>query len=320
VNNKVCNLGSTFVVGVDLGGTKVRGGIAGLDGHVLCEIVEATTPAAGRDLVPQLSGLVSRLAAAVGYDTSAVVATAIGGAGIPDADSGRFGRAPNLGNLEEFSLAADLELVLGHQVVLENDVNIAALGELHEGVGTQHDSFAFVSVGTGIGVGLILDRQLWAGVNGGAGEVGYLPLGADPLQPTNHRRGPLEEVVAGDAIVRRYREYSTSTAESVVDAAEVFNLAEQGDVHAIASLDEEAKWIAFALVAIDAVINPGLFVLGGGIGTRLELHEPVRAWLTRLGHPEFEIVVSSLGSHASIAGAVRLAIDLALQPRERETS
>ena len=306
-----------FVIGIDLGGTKVRAGIATLEGRVLFEAAEPTAPGGGRDLVPQLASLVARLASAVGSATSAVVATAIGGAGVPDDRAGRFDRAPNLGDLGGFSLVTELEAELGHPVVLENDVNIAAIGELHDGIGTEHDSFAFVSVGTGIGVGLILGRRLWTGATGGAGEIGYLPIGADPLDPTNQRRGALEEVVAGDAIGRRFAVASGLEAPS---AEEVFERSALGDVRALRSLDYEARWLAHALVAVEAVVNPGLFVLGGGIGSRVELLDPIRGWLTRLGRPELELVISTLGSHAPIAGAVRLAIDTALHPREREAT
>ncbi|MGG7509848.1 ROK family protein [Plantibacter sp. YIM 135249] len=313
-----------FVVGIDLGGTKVRAGLADLTGRVLYEVAEPTIDGGGRGLVTQLADIVSRLAVAAGATSVDVVATAIGGAGVADGSSGQFDRAPNLGDLAGFSLTGELETALGHPVVLENDVNIAALGELHEGAGERHDSFAFVSVGTGIGVGLILDGKLWAGANGGAGEIGYLPLGADPLDPVSHRRGALEEVVAGDAITGRYTLHSGEASHS---AAEVFDRAELGDAHAVASLDAEARWLAHALVAVDAVVNPGLFVLGGGIGTRVELLEPIRDWLVRLGRPDLQVVISTLGSHAPIAGAVRLAIDTARHseetertPREREAS
>ncbi|MFZ4896304.1 ROK family protein [Plantibacter sp. Mn2098] len=313
-----------FVVGIDLGGTKVRAGIADLSGRVLYELTEPTIDGAGRGLVLQLSDMVAKLAEAAGATSVDVVATAIGGAGVADGDSGRFDRAPNLGDLAGFSLTTELESALGHPVILENDVNIAALGELHEGAGAKHDSFAFVSVGTGIGVGLILDGKLWTGARGGAGEIGYLPLGADPLDPASHRRGALEEVVAGDAITGRY---TTGSGEPLHNAAAVFDRAELGDPHATASLDAEARWLAHALVAVDAVVNPGLFVLGGGIGTRVELLEPIRDWLVLLGRPDLEVVISSLGSHAPIVGAVRLAIDTVLRseeteltPRERDAS
>jgi predicted NBD/HSP70 family sugar kinase len=312
---------SAYVVGVDLGGTKVRAGIAAIGGPVLFQISEPTTPAGGRSLVPQLAALVSQLASAVDADASEVRATAIGGAGVPDAEGGQFDLAPNLGDLGGFSLAGELELALGHPVVLENDVNVAAIGELYDGIGQEHDSFAFVSVGTGIGVGLVLDRRLWSGASGGAGEIGYLPFGADPLDPVNQRRGALEEVVAGDAIAERVAAVTTpASGAAPLTAADVFSLAAEGDAVAAASLDEEAKWLAYALVAVDAVVNPGVFVLGGGVGSRRELLDPIRRWLDRLGRTKLEVRVSRLGSLAPIVGAIRLASETALLTREREAS
>lgn len=305
-----------YVVGIDLGGTKVRAGIATLDGVVLHQATEPTL--GGHAIIAQLAEIVNRLRASVhSPGHSAVVATAIGGAGVPDAEAGRFGLAPNLGDLTGVDFVAELEARLGHPVVIDNDVNIAALGELHDGVGTELDSFAFVSIGTGIGVGLVLDRRVWPGVRGGAGEVGYLPIGADPLDPINQRRGALEEVVAGDAIVRRFQ---SASGRSSATAIEVFERAAADDPDAQAALDDEARWLAHAIVAVDAVVDPGPFILGGGIGSRVELLAPVLNWLGRLGRPDIEVRISRLGSHAPIAGAVRLAIDAARLSTEREAS
>lgn len=298
--------GARFAVGIDLGGTKVRGGIAGLDGTVHQVLTRPTPAEGGRALVARLLALVRELTSAVGSDSAHVVATVIGGAGVPDGAGAHFHQAPNLGDLDGFNLAEEVAAELGHPVVLENDVNIAAIGELHAGAGTEHDSFAFVSVGTGIGVGLILGRRLWTGANGGAGEIGYIPMGTDPLDPANQRRGPLEEVVAGESIARRV---ASRTGEAGLDAAAVFDRAADGDRTAVASLDEEAKWLAHALVAVDAVVDPGLFVLGGGIGTRPELLGPIRRWLHRLGRGEIQLRISELGADAPIVGAVQLAID-----------
>ncbi|KTS85993.1 hypothetical protein NS183_11635 [Microbacterium testaceum] len=303
-----------LVVGIDLGGTKVRAGVAAIDGTLLDEVVELTR--IGADLVPQITDLVAMLRDRVGGGE--VLVTAIGGAGVPDGDQGTFDLAPNLGDLGQFGLVAELEAALGHRVVLENDVNIAALGELADGVGRGEDSFAFVAVGTGIGVGLVLNGALWTGASGGAGEVGYLPFGADPLDPANHRRGPLEERVAGDVLARRYAE--AVHGDLALTARDVFARADIGDAAAIGAIDEEARWIAYVLVAIDAVVNPGLFVLGGGIGGRIELLPPLRNWLARLGRPSLRINVSTLGSSAPILGAVRLALDILTTSTEREPS
>jgi predicted NBD/HSP70 family sugar kinase len=301
-----------LVVGIDLGGTKVRAGLASLEGRLLTETVEPTRT--GPELVAQLAAMVERLGVQA---KGRVAATAVGGAGVPDPGGANFSMAPNLGDLRAFNLAGDLRDRLGHPVVLENDVNVAALGELHAGAGLEADSFAFVSVGTGIGVGLVLDRRLWPGAKGGAGEVGYLPLGADPLDPANQRRGPLEEMVAGDALARRYE---TATGSSPVTAVDVFDRALDGDEAAVWAIDTEAQWLATALAAVDSVVDPGLFVLGGGIGSRPELLEPLRHWLRLLGRPSLQVRPSALGAKAPILGAVRLAIDAVHNNQERDAS
>ncbi|GAA1059140.1 ROK family protein [Agromyces bracchium] len=300
-------VGRAFVVGIDLGGTKVRAGIAALDdsgggaapGRPLAEVEQAPPAGGGRALVTQVVGLVHELCAAVSSPIDAVHAIGIGGAGVPVDAHGGFEHAPNLGDLTSFSLADELRLALGCTVALENDANVAALGELAAGVGARHDDFAFVSIGTGIGMGVVLDRSLVRGAGNAAGEIGYLPFGGDPLDPAAHRRGPLEEVVAGDAFAARLGPEAS--------ARDVFDLAARGDARAIASLDEEAKWVAHAIAAVDAIVDPGRFVLGGGIGSRPELLAPIRDWLARLGRPDLPVTISELGGAAPVLGALHLA-------------
>ncbi|MRX42141.1 ROK family protein [Agromyces kandeliae] len=295
-----------YVVGIDLGGTKVRAGIAALDASdgpraraALVEAEEATEAGGGRALVGQIAGLVEGLSAAVSSPVDAVRAIGVGGAGVPAHPHGGFELAPNLGDLASFSLADELRLALGCAVVLENDANVAALGELAAGVGVHHDDFAFISIGTGIGMGLVLDRALVPGAGNAAGEIGYLPFGADPLDPAAHRRGPLEEVVAGDALAARLG--------AGASARDVFDLAERGDARAVAAIDEEARWVAHAIAAVAAVVDPGRFVLGGGIGSRPELLAPVRTWLARLGRGDLPVTISELGGAAPVLGALHLA-------------
>ncbi|WP_187977073.1 ROK family protein [Mycetocola sp. JXN-3] len=305
------------VVGIDLGGTKVRAALADTRGRLLHRLTEPTRP--GIALIAQLTDIVTRLSA---LDPDAPVAgTAIGGAGVPLPDGSGFTQAPNLGELGEVSLVAELRRRLGHPVVIENDVNIAALGELHAGAGRESESFAFVSVGTGIGVGLVLAGSIWPGVSGAAGEVGYLPFGSDPLDPRNQRRGALEEVVAGNVLAQRLPQ---PAGEPPLTAREVFAAAEAGDPLAVQALDTQARWLAHTLLAIDAVVDPGLYILGGGIGSRPELLAPLDHWLARLGRPGLRVRSSELGDDAPLHGAVHLALAAAITPsslpRESEAS
>lgn len=291
---------TTHVAGVDLGGTKVRVGIATTGGELVAETTVATAEA-GR-LPEQISAQVRRLAEEAGIDPAAIGATGVGGAGVPG-EAGTFDVAPNLRGIDETPFARDLSAELGHPVVLENDVNVAALGELAEGVGRTVDDFVVVSVGTGIGMGIVSGGRLLRGARGAAGEIGFLPIGADPLDRRNHRRGTLEEVLAGDVLAARY------SATRPVSARKVFGLASAGDRAALAALDEEARWLATALVAVAAVLDPAVIVLAGGIGGRAELVERVERWLPLLGSSGLVIQASELGSRAPVLGAVRLAID-----------
>ncbi|WP_284327921.1 ROK family protein [Demequina litorisediminis] len=251
----------------------------------------------------RLAALLGRLATAAGVDPPAVRATAVGGAGVASADG--FTLAPNLAHLDGTDVRSALETALGHTVVLENDVNVAALGELHSG--TAGKDFAFVSLGTGIGMGLVLGGRLIRGARGAAGEIGYLPLGADPLDPDNHRRGALEEMVAGETISHRYEDLTGLE----VSTREVFARAARGDQGASAVIDGYARWVATALGAVIAVVDPGQIVLGGGIGLRPELLPRVQTWLDRIGHSHVPVLTSVLGDRAPLVGAVRLALEAA---------
>ncbi|MFT4235331.1 MAG: ROK family protein [Microbacterium sp.] len=293
-----------FVVGIDLGGTKTLGGIATIDGSIVAEHTVATTQAAGQ-LPAQLISLIEALASRAGIDREAVAATGIGGAGVPDQHSGGFSMAPNLMLSGDRPLHDELTRALGHPIVLENDVNVAALGELHEGVGRVAADFVFISIGTGVGMGIVADGRLLRGAHGAAGEIGYLPVGTDPLDPAHQRRGPLEEQLAGDALVARYR----AASGAALTAPDIFSRAVQGDPHASAAIDEHARWVATAIVAVNAVLDPGIVVLGGGVGARPELLGPVRTWLAALGASSVDVRISELGSQAPVIGAVHLALD-----------
>lgn len=296
-----------FVVGIDLGGTKIYAALAAADGRVVADREVATASGDADSLLSQLADIVRELAEEGGVPLERIVATGIGGAGVPNDESASFDFAPNLGGVEELRLVDELTAVLGHRVVLENDVNVAALGELAEGVGTHCDNFVFVSVGTGIGMGIVIDGKLVRGHSGRAGEIGYLPFGTDPLDQANHHFGPLEEAVAGRTVGARYE---TRTGEKLGTRA-VFKRAREGDVDALAAIDDEARWIATALVAVDAIINPAIFVLGGGIGSQNELLTSLTPWLERLGMSGLDVRHSELANRAPIIGAVRLALDSA---------
>jgi glucokinase len=290
-----------FVVGIDLGGTKIRAGLATSAGTIIAE-TRVATHVLGRGVAEQLATVVANLVTQAGLNPEQIAVTGIGGAGVPDSSGSAFELAPNLADLDH-SFVSELSERLGHPVVLDNDVNVAAMGELHHGLGLAHRDFVFVSIGTGIGMGIIANGGVVRGGRGAAGEIGFLPFGADPLDAANHVRGPLEEVTAGDAIVQRYADATTRR----VSTEEVFALAAAGDPAAQASVDTEAQWIARALVAVNAVLDPEVFVLGGGIGSRPDLLPLLERWLERYG-VILDLRTSELGHRAPVLGAIQLAL------------
>ncbi|TCI96781.1 ROK family protein [Aeromicrobium sp. IC_218] len=286
-------------VGVDLGGTKIRAALG--DGHGSVDAqVELATHAAGQDLVEQLTSAVDAVARRADVAVSDVEATAVAGAGVPDHERDSLALAPNL-TLPADGLAAALGSRLGHAVVLENDVNAAALGELHAGVGREVDSFVFVAVGTGIGMGVVADRRLLRGARGGAGEIGYLPLGRDPRDPGHRVRGPLEDAVSGPAIAA---EYARRTGDRLATREVFARLATDADARD--AVRGAARHLAEALVAVHAVVDPACLVLGGGVGSRHDLLDLVRAELTLLGH-DLDLRHSAVAGDPALVGALRLA-------------
>ncbi|MEW2473300.1 ROK family protein [Micromonospora gifhornensis] len=292
-----------YVTGVDLGGTKVLAALADLTGHIVAEDVLATDPRGGTAVAAQIDTLLRGLARQGGVDWSQVRATAVGLPGAPDPETGTVGLSPNVSELGAFDVRTELTRRLGHPVVLDNDVNMAAAGERWLGSGRTHRHFVFVAVGTGIGMGIVLDGELVRGARGAAGEISYLPLGTDPFDPANQIRGALEEAVAGSALAARYR---TATGEQV-GVPVIFDRAAAGDQAARAAIDEEARLIALAAVAVTAVLDPEAVVLGGGIGARVELVEPVRRWVAALSADVPLIKTSQLGDRAGLLGAIAVA-------------
>jgi predicted NBD/HSP70 family sugar kinase len=292
------------VLGVDLGGSKVRAALADGSGAVLAEQVAATDGRGGRHVVEQIVGLARALARAARVDAARVRATAVGSPGAPDAQSGALDLSPNIEGLSSLSLRDELAGRLGHPVVLDNDVTAAAVGERWAGHARGCDDFVFIAVGTGIGMGIVSGGRVLRGARGAAGEIGYLPLGGDPFDPVNQHRGALEEATAGASVAARYLRATGRPATT----PQVFDLAAAADSDAGAVLAEHGRLLALAITAVSAVLDPALVVLGGGVGARPELLAPTTSALAGLGKATVPVITTALGHRASVVGAVHLGL------------
>ncbi len=296
------------VAGVDLGGTKIRAAICGLDGGVLVEDATDTDERGGEHVVTQIAALVRALAGRADAEWGSVHAVAVGSPGVAHPETGVMELAPNIPAFGDVPLRDRLAEELGVPVELENDVNMAALGEHWQGHGRGVDDFVFVALGTGIGMGVIVDGDLRRGTRGAAGEIAYLPLGADPFDPATHLHGALEEAVSGVALVRRYLELAATDHADRRRAPEVFAAARAGEEQARQAIADQARVTAVAIAAVAAVLDPALVVLGGGIGSQPELRDGIRTWLPRLMTTPIRVETSRLLDRASLVGAIHVAL------------
>lgn len=294
--------------GSDIGGTKVQSILTDLNGKVLAEARSETPAAGGAAVLDLVASHMSQLATQA---SAAILAAGVGLPGAVHPQTGHLQRAPNLPGFEGQNMRAVLSAHLGVPVAVENDVNFAALGEAWLGHGRAPEiatgGLAFIALGTGIGMGLTWGDRILRGALGAAGEVAVLPIGADPFDPVVHVCGALESVVSGAALVADYRASGgTHSGHSLRDIAKD----EGADPALDAVMDRLAQHAALAVMSVDAVVNPAVFVFGGGIGSRPALLVRIRNILARLmpdGMPIPDCRISELGNRAGVIGAARAA-------------
>jgi len=295
---------AAFIVAVDLGGTKVRVAVTDLAGQIVIEDTAPTDRRGGAHLVAQISGMALAAASAGKVPHEKLRLAVVGVPGAPDNRTGRVLLAPNIRGFDTMDVLEAFRQALGFDVVLENDVNLAALGESWQGQGQGIDNLAYVALGTGIGSGLILGGNLVRGTANAAGEMGFLPIGADPFDPESLRAGAYERAVATHGIIGRYE---AATGERI-DVPAVFGRAAGGDAAAIAVIDETARQVACGIAAICAIANPQLVILGGSIGLRPEILERTRHFLPLCFPYPVDVVSGDLGARAALVGATAVGL------------
>ncbi len=297
---------AAYSLGVDLGGTKVIAALADLSGKVVAEATEPTDRRGGRAVLAQIHALAEKLAAGAAVDPARIRSVVIGSPGVIDPATGTIGLVPNIKGLSERDVPGELGAMFGIPVSIENDVNLAMLGEAWQGAAQGRDNAAFLALGTGAGLGLIVNGKLARGATGAAGEVAYLPVGRETDTPAAREVGTFELEVGAAGIVRRYQAAGGAVGVETVRA--IFDRFATGDQEAAAVLDDTATTLALAITALYAIVDPEIVVLGGSIGIREELIERVRQIMPRVFERPVVLVASHLGSRAGLVGAVSSAV------------
>jgi glucokinase len=283
----------TDAAGIDIGGTKCLGVVIDDAGTVVRQL-KVRTPQEPAALLETIAGVAGQLGdyASLGVGLPGLVTTA-----------GVVRSSPNLPAVKELDARAGLEAALGHPVVVGNDATCAALAEWRLGAGRGVDDLVLVTLGTGIGGGMVQGGRLLVGANGFAGEIGHMTVQRHGIPCPCGRRGCWERYASGSGLTALS---GGRTGEELVSAAVM------GDVDALAVLDEFADWVAIGLVNLTNLLDPARFVLGGGLAEAAAvIAEPIeRRFVARLYAPEHRphpgLVFASLGEEAGAIGAALL--------------
>jgi glucokinase len=273
-----------FSIGVDLGGTNLR--IAAVDkaGRLIEKVTLGTKVSLGRDhVINDMCEAIQRLSEK--YKNSAsMLGIGIGVPGIIDMRTGLLRESPNLPDWADYPVRAEIERRLSTMVILENDANVAAFGEKWLGAAKEHDDMAMLTLGTGVGGGLVLGGKIWHGMNGMAGEFGHTTV-----EPEGHRcgcgnRGCLEQYASATAVVRMAREAIAENGDSSLaraagsdpefSAKSIYNLALHGDEDASRIFRRVGRALGIVLSAMVNSLNLPMYVIGGGVASAWDAFAP----------------------------------------------
>jgi len=312
--------GMSLTIGVDVGGTKVAAGVVDEHGQVV-EKLKRDTPAASPDsTIDVIAAVVNELQAK--YDVAAV---GVGAAGFVDQTRSTVLFAPNLAWRDE-PVKKLVEERIGRPVVVENDANAAAWAESRLGAARDQQHVVLITVGTGIGAGLVLDGRLYRGRFGAAGEPGHYRVVPEGRLCGCGNRGCWEQYASGSALVAEARDFARRTPEAAtrmlqlgrggpegIDGPAVTRAAREGDVAAVRCFELIGEWLGAGLADLAAILDPGCFVIGGGVSEAGELLlGPARAayehGLTGRAYRQLaEVRLAELGPDAGLIGAAELA-------------
>lgn len=296
------------VVGIDLGGTKIVAGVADVTGALIgTKTIPARTDEPG--IAQRIDQLCRQLMQETGLSIESLASVSIGAPGVPHPVTHRMQFASYIPELGEIDLRYELSELLGLPVTLDNDVNMAMVGERWKGRAQHARNAVFIVVGSGIGMGIIAGGRLQRGFSGAAGEIGFLPIAWDPFDGRPRTIGGVEDQISSIGILRSYERFRAEDGgEALSDARAVFAAAAAGEPSALRAVDHAAKQLALVVSAVQAVLDPERVIFGGSIGTNELMVTLLRQYLDRLGRRPPVVETSALGDQATLLGAIAVSL------------
>jgi glucokinase len=273
-----------FSIGVDLGGTNLRIAAATEQGSLMEKVTLGTKTILGRDQVlNDMCGAIRHISDKY-KDSANLLGVGIGVPGIIDMQTGMMRESPNLPGWADYPVRAEIEKRLGAPVILENDANVAALGEKWLGAGRHVGDIAMLTLGTGVGGGIVLEGKIWHGMSGMAGEFGHMTVEPDGQQCGCGNRGCLEQYSSATAVMRMAREAiangdapglaKAASSDIEFSAKEIYNLAIQGDEQAKRIFRRVGRALGISLATMINGLNLEMYVIGGGVSSAWEAFSP----------------------------------------------
>lgn len=307
-----------YCFGVDVGGTTIKMGLFDVDGNVLdkWEIVTRTENG-GVNVLPDIAKAVEDKMAEKSIVKEEVAGVGVGVPGPVDS-KGIVHRCVNLG-WDEFNVNDKLGELVGMPVMAGNDANVAALGEMWKGGGQGHSDLVVVTLGTGVGGGIIINGKMLTGANGAGGEIGHIHVqDGEPEECGCGNKGCLEQYASATGIVRIAKRVLANTQQETVlnadsvTAKDVWDAVKAGDAVAIQVAEQFGKYLGEGLAAIAGVVNPEAFVIGGGVSKAGDIllsyveknYKPV----VFHGSRDVKFTLATLGNDAGIFGAAKLVL------------
>ncbi len=308
---------SEVVIGVDLGGTNTRTALLSRDGVILDRHRVSTSAAEGwRQVVARLvENIAQHQKNAMGKGLN-VSAAGVGAPGVIQIDRGIVVKSPNFPDWNNLPLKEELEKALHIPVFIENDANAAALGEQWLGAGRGINSMILLTLGTGVGGGIILNNQIWQGADGMAGEIGHMTLIPDGRLCRCGNTGCLEMYASARGIVQSYREAVKSpgiAATGELSSQQIYKAAMDGEPIARKVMKDMGRMLGIGIANLINIFNPQMIVLGGGVKDAWQLfidstQEEVMRRAFKVPAERTKIVPSILGDDAGMIGAAAFAL------------
>lgn len=310
-----------YAFGVDIGGTSVKMGLFETCGNLL-DTWEIPTRILenGKFILSDIAEAVDLKLKEKNISKLDIEGVGMGVPG-PIGPDGTVLKCVNLG-WGIFNVEQELEKLTGLKVKAGNDANVAALGEMWQGGGKGYKNIVMVTLGTGVGGGVVIDEHILAGINGAAGEIGHIPMRDDETEACGcGKRGCLEQYASATGIVKMTKKFLDENLEmesalrNIADytAKDIFDSAKEGDKAALAMIDEVAIMLGKALATIACVVNPDVFVIGGGMAKagNILLDAIHRHYMEYAFHAACGTVfkAAELSNNAGIYGGVRLVLE-----------